>query len=239
MADKETNPQDESTCALIKSITAEIQKSVMNEIEARLSTLSLLTSLLSHQQQASLPLIPPPSSGTQMQLPPASQAPRTPQAGFVPPLTATSASGMYETPYIDHSFPHEKNQKKTLQLIGNSLEIASNETTLKDFKDITLLMIPLQVYFGIVVHYASPSSAAALSKLFQYTANLHKVASEYTWATVVNYHVNFFLCHRQEMRRGYYNLWAHQDSKLASKFLHAHCKTAGSSTISLKKTTVM
>ncbi|KAJ2932588.1 hypothetical protein H1R20_g4506, partial [Candolleomyces eurysporus] len=116
-----------------------------------------------------------------------------PQTGFVPPLTTNSASGTSEIPYLDHPFPHvneatinaiithtfnpyhlwklnphhqEKNQKRTLQLVGASLKFASDETALKDFKEITSLMVPLQVYFKIIIHYVPPLSAAALSKLF-------------------------------------------------------------------------
>ncbi|TEB26944.1 hypothetical protein FA13DRAFT_1567987, partial [Coprinellus micaceus] len=120
---------------------------------------------------------------------------------------------------------HEKQQKKTLQLIGSSLEITSDETALKDFKDLTSLMVPLMVYFEIIVHYAPPSLAGELSKLFfQYSSHLHKVASEYIWSAIVNYHVHFFLCRRQEMRCGYYNFWAKQDSELASEHLHPYHK---------------
>ncbi|RXW11686.1 hypothetical protein EST38_g14169 [Candolleomyces aberdarensis] len=246
MADKDTNAQiDESTRALIESITAEFQKSMMSEFEARLSALSLTASSSSSSQQqpatqlGSPPLAPPPSSSTQTHFSSAPQAPGTPQTGFEATVNAiiTHTFNPYHLWKLDPRY-QEKNQKKTLQLIGNSLEIASDETALKDFKDITSLMIPLQVYFGIVVHYAPPSSAAALAKLFfQYTANLHKVASEYTWAAVVNYHVNFFLRRRQEMRRGYYDLWARQDSELASEFLHAHRKSTVSSAVSLRKVT--
>jgi hypothetical protein len=101
------------------------------------------------------------------------------------------------------------------------------------------LMVPLMVYFEIIVHYAPPSSAGELSKLFfRYSSHLHKVASEYIWSAVVNYHVHFFLRCRQEMRRGYYDFWAKQDSELASEHLHPYRKPAHSSPSSKKPSAV-
>jgi hypothetical protein len=111
---------------------------------------------------------------------------------------------------------HERNQKKTLQLVGGSLEIAPDDTALKDYKDVASLVVPLNVYFEILVHYSSPSVSGAIAILFfRYLTHLHNMATEYSWSAVVNYHPQFFLQRRIEMRKGYYDLWARQDPELA------------------------
>jgi hypothetical protein len=61
---------------------------------------------------------------------------------------------------------HEQNQKKTLQLVGGSLKITSDNAALKDYKDIASLVVPLNIYFEILVHYATPSVSGAIAILF-------------------------------------------------------------------------
>ncbi|KAF6744190.1 hypothetical protein DFP72DRAFT_778430, partial [Ephemerocybe angulata] len=104
---------------------------------------------------------------------------------------------------INHTFdPHHlwkldprlKNnpQKRTLQLVGSSLELASDELSLKQFKDLPYLFIPLTIYFEVLVFYVPGQAGAKLAMLFmRYLAILHEYSADYTLAALVRYHIDF------------------------------------------------
>lgn len=177
-------------------------------------------------------------------------------AGFVPPYTHSQTAGESDSficPFphvedatistiINHTFDpyhlwkldprlQNKTQKQTLQLVGLSLELASNEVSLKEFKDLPSLFVLLMVYFEILIHYAPAQSGATLAKLFmRYTAILHKYAANYTLSALVKYHIEFAYIRCSEMKRGYYDKWGHINGELASKHLHAHRRIQSSTT---------
>ncbi|TEB18812.1 hypothetical protein FA13DRAFT_1719485 [Coprinellus micaceus] len=156
---------DASRDLIIESITASLKKTVLDTLDERLAALKV-----PGEPPATPAPTAAPKSGSATPVPrPPLNSTRLPF--FRQPLRQAGTSDL---PSLDHPFPHveeatiaaiishtfnpyhlfkldpchhEKSSKKTLQLIGSSLEIASDETALKDFKDLTSLMVPLMVYF--------------------------------------------------------------------------------------------
>jgi hypothetical protein len=82
--------------------------------------------------------------------------------------------------------------QQTVAVNGTTLKVFS-DSTLKDYKSLGSLIIPLDVYFGILLmHVQATRNVASLGLGFlHYNAHLIQTTGEYQWSAVVGYHMAF------------------------------------------------
>lgn len=87
-----------------------------------------------------------------------------------------------------------KAERKTLELNGTTLELSNDNSSSKEYKTLSFIVVPLTTHFSILmVHYQPMAKSALLGvQFFCYTAHLTKITSEYEWHVVVAYHMAFF-----------------------------------------------
>ncbi|KZP14064.1 hypothetical protein FIBSPDRAFT_708092, partial [Athelia psychrophila] len=107
----------------------------------------------------------------------------------------------------------DKSEKQILSFNGTSLEVASGDPATKEYKTLNSIIVPLSVYFAILLAHAGNSVSAQLAStlgmhFFWYNAHLAKIASEYEWPAVLAYHMAYFNKRRREMADGIYDGWS-------------------------------
>ncbi len=226
----------------------------------KLKTLvTALSSQLSAQQQAQ-PQVQPES---QTQPLPQTQQPQQPvPALWLGPLTGNPAAGTsttslftlfpeVEVATITSIIQHDlrcsdlykldprycnKAERKTLELNSTTLELSNDDSSLKKYKTLSSIVVPLTTYFSILMAHYQPMAKSALLgiQLFRYTAHLTKITSEYEWHAVVAYHMAFFTRRRREMIDGDYGGWGRIDLELRGEHLFPNRKIKASSPTSKK-----
>ncbi|ETW82164.1 hypothetical protein HETIRDRAFT_427287 [Heterobasidion irregulare TC 32-1] len=91
------------------------------------------------------------------------------------------------------------------------------------------VIIPLGTYFsilGFAIAPANPSIGPIVSGFWAYIASLMQFASQYEWAAIHLYHVDFFTTRRREMQFGDYSQWGRIDVDILSRRLLGHNKVA-------------
>ena len=173
--------------------------------------------------------------------------------GFVPPVSANPAAGasssllsrfpMVEAAVITAIITHEfratdlykldpqyrnRSERRVLALNGDTLELHSGDTTAKEYRSLTSIIVPLTVYFSILGAAIAPHSAQDLgfihSNFMAYIGSLHQFAAEYSWTAVSAYHVDFFTARRREMQSGDYSRWGYTDVNIQSNCLLGRIK---------------
>ncbi|KAG6843228.1 hypothetical protein H0H87_006864, partial [Tephrocybe sp. NHM501043] len=97
---------------------------------------------------------------------------------------------------------------------GLTNQFEASNVTAKEYKNPNSIIIPLQIYFSILQAHITDQRANVASQFFFYNAHLLKIASEYEWATVLDYHMEFFNMRRTEMMDGLYSGWGTVDAAL-------------------------
>ncbi|KAI0316970.1 hypothetical protein OF83DRAFT_1032131, partial [Amylostereum chailletii] len=119
--------------------------------------------------------------------------------------------------------PKFRDSRKTKRLIGLSADL-DGQLELQDasgeYKSMAALLVPLQTYFNILLHYISNSTIALMAW-----------SSEYEFAAVLDYHTQFFDSRVQEMLldRDYFP-WGQIDTQLQARCLIGHLKARVAST---------
>ncbi|KAG6828092.1 hypothetical protein H0H87_002962 [Tephrocybe sp. NHM501043] len=164
-----------------------------------------------------------------------------PNMGFIPLPTALAPNGALpnsirslfskvETAIImaiiTHEFKatdlHKLNSKYqhtdtayTFNGLTNQFE-ASNITA-KEYKNPNSTIISLQIYFSILQAHITDQWANIASQFFSYNVHLLKIASEYEWAAVLDYHMEFFNMWHTEMMDKLYSGWGTVDAALMAE----------------------
>ncbi|THU79767.1 hypothetical protein K435DRAFT_697128 [Dendrothele bispora CBS 962.96] len=104
----------------------------------------------------------------------------------------------------------------------------------KDYPSLEDLLIPLLVYFEVLVAYLSTSSAnaslvAALALgTTKYISHLTDLSRQYKWAFVLDYHWAYHGMRRLDMKDGFHDRWGAPDAELLLELIR-HPQTRGSS----------
>lgn len=113
---------------------------------------------------------------------------------------------------------------------------------LKEYQSLHSLLIPLQRYFRVLQAFAMSANDAQATFVIgnaagEYMAHIMELHQNYDWNAVIQYHMQFHLYRRQEMRDGSYAGWALPDSLLIAQYLTGHARAASASTSRSAKTT--
>ncbi|KAF9005387.1 hypothetical protein BDZ89DRAFT_1080041 [Hymenopellis radicata] len=225
----------------------------MDDFNALKSSVDTLIASLLQQQQSGQ------QQQQQQQQQPAATQSSNPL--FISPLTANPAAGTSPSPSLLSCFPeveaavitaiitHEfrasdlykldsryrdKSERRTVEFNGSTgtLELTGEDSSLKEFKTLNSIIVPLSTYFSILLLHAqqAPNCARLGAALFTYNAHLVKMASEYEWHAVVAYHMAFFSRHRREMMEGDYSGWPRADIELRADHLYPNRKPGKTTT---------
>lgn len=179
-------------------------------------------------------------------LPPAILTPPPPVGivpAFIPPLGPNGASPSIRslfpdveaatiTAIITHEFranelfkldSRYRDKEATYAFNGSTNEFESSNRAAKDYKVLNSILFPLHTYFAILTAHISNQRTIPLV-FFQYLTHLGKLASEYEWPAVLEYHMIFFNRRRTEMIDGNYSAWAVADTPLMSEYVFSHKK---------------
>jgi len=101
-----------------------------------------------------------------------------------------------------------------------------NDTALKEYKSLNSILVPLSMYFSILIMHAQASgnSATISFNILRYNGHLVKIVSEYEWTAIVAYHMAFFTKQKYEMSEGNYEGWGRIDLELQGKHLYPNRK---------------
>ena len=234
-----------------------IETQVNNLVESVTELKTLLqTALRVGANLPPAPAVPAPMPPAPVAAPQASAAPEAalqPALGFVPPASANAAAGasssllsrfpMVEAAVITAIITHEfratdlykldpqycnRSERCILALNGDMLELQSGDTTAKEYRSLTSIIIPLTVYFSILGAAIAPHTTQDLglihANFMAYIGSLHQFAAEYNWAAVSAYHVDFFTARRREMQYGDYSHWGYTDVNIQSNCLLGRIK---------------
>ncbi|GLB41305.1 hypothetical protein LshimejAT787_0905200 [Lyophyllum shimeji] len=96
--------------------------------------------------------------------------------------------------------------------------------SVQDYSSLDTVLVPLQIYFGILLARVPPSWAPSVTRNFQrYTARLIALADRYPWPAVRAYHMSFHQRRCVEMyTRGDYSGWGREDGELVEEHLLEH-----------------
>ncbi|KAF6742660.1 hypothetical protein DFP72DRAFT_860265 [Ephemerocybe angulata] len=224
----------EMLVSLFKSLISDFKTSLLSEITGLINpskeipAVAAATAAAAPAGSSTVPPVLPPIPAAAAPVTFVAEEGKPAGPGFVRLYTQNISAAI-----INHTFnsyhlwelnPRLKNKshKCILQLVGAFLEIASNEVSMKKFKDIPSLLIPLS-YFEIL-------AGAKLAMLFmRYMVILHEYSADYTLLALICYHIDFIYTRRTEMKRGYYNVWAHINGEVACKHLYANCHPTSTS----------
>ncbi|KAJ7753669.1 hypothetical protein DFH07DRAFT_744320 [Mycena maculata] len=93
----------------------------------------------------------------------------------------------------------------------------------KAYKVLSSILFPLHTYFTILTAHL-PARTAATVYFYRYLTHLATLASEYEWATVLEYHTLFVNRRRNDMLAGSYDGWGASDIGLLSSHVYPHRK---------------
>ncbi|KAJ7198156.1 hypothetical protein GGX14DRAFT_374485, partial [Mycena pura] len=98
--------------------------------------------------------------------------------------------------------PQTKEQEAGFRIneLTGTLEV--NTSKHRTYKTLESVTTPLHIYFGILSAHISTRSAIVY--FFRYLTHLNKLAAEYEWAAVHEYHTLFFNRRLAEMSSGDY-----------------------------------
>ncbi|KAJ3991405.1 hypothetical protein F5050DRAFT_1581467, partial [Lentinula boryana] len=107
---------------------------------------------------------------------------------------------------------------------GSTSSFLSCDSSSKDHPSLSALLVPLNLYFRILIHFAFSGGKAdvvtALSTGFLlYMDHLNDLNFRYEWYAVLQYHMEFHAHCRREMVKGKYDGWGGHDYDLMMKFL--------------------
>ncbi|KAJ6501465.1 hypothetical protein C8R47DRAFT_1107367 [Mycena vitilis] len=97
--------------------------------------------------------------------------------------------------------------------------------SLRDYPSLQSLLVPLCMYFSILVAGVSATSwdlemTSIVGQCgLKYTSHLVELAELYHWPAVVQYHLHFHSKRRQEMIRDEYSQWMVEDTELVKQHL--------------------
>jgi hypothetical protein len=114
-----------------------------------------------------------------------------------------------------------KEDRQTLSLGG--VQLSYTDAAPRDYKSLNAIVVPLSEYFAILYMYAQPTGQSdwVARQFWRYNVHLSKIAAEYEFAAVVEYHMEFFQRRRGEMQRhGDYSGWGRPDVELMSTRLY-------------------
>lgn len=115
--------------------------------------------------------------------------------------------------------PRLKDSESSFILTGAGLQL--NDSKHKSYKNLNSIIFPLHTYFGILLEYIPAISSHGLASYFLwYLTHVEKLATEYEWAAVLEYHMLFFNRRRNEMITGHYTAWASPDLTLLSTHVY-------------------
>ncbi|KAG6843734.1 hypothetical protein H0H87_001086 [Tephrocybe sp. NHM501043] len=151
-----------------------------------------------------------------------------PLANFVPPLMSNTPNGVLPTS-ICSLFPkvkaaiimaiimhelratdlHKLDSKychtdTAYAFNGLTNQFEASNIMAKEYKNPNLILILLQTYFAILLAHIGATSIHIHMYFFTYTAHHIKITSEYEWAGVLEYHIEFFNMCQSEMMEGKY-----------------------------------
>lgn len=105
----------------------------------------------------------------------------------------------------------DEGETKTAELgDGITYEFPNVNSSLKEYKTLSSIIVPLSTYFSILIaHYNQfAGNAASLAvQMFSYTADLASIANEHRWHLIVAFHMAFFARRQREMIGGDYGGW--------------------------------
>ncbi|PBK67763.1 hypothetical protein ARMSODRAFT_863996, partial [Armillaria solidipes] len=104
----------------------------------------------------------------------------------------------------------DEGETKTVELDdGITYEFPNVNSSLKEYKTLSSIIVPLSTYFSILIaHLQFAGNAALLAvQMFSYTADLARMANKHGWHLVVAFHMAFFARRQREMIGGDYGGW--------------------------------
>ncbi|KAF5360107.1 hypothetical protein D9757_014816 [Collybiopsis confluens] len=92
---------------------------------------------------------------------------------------------------------------------GSTSLFLSRDSSTRDYPSLSALLVPLNLYFRVLIHFASSSDRAdiitALStSVLLYLDHLNDLNNRYEWPAVLQYHMEFHALRRREMIKGSY-----------------------------------
>ncbi|KAJ7213802.1 hypothetical protein C8J57DRAFT_1255961 [Mycena rebaudengoi] len=151
------------------------------------------------QAVAALPTTPlVPTTSLQPALTPAALP--TPPVILGPPLIAQPPPLIIPTPTssrlgdlskLDSRY-RNKEDRQILSLGG--VQLSYTDAAPRDYKSLNAIVVPLSEYFAILCMYAQPTGQAhwVARQFWRYNVHLSKIAAEYEFAAVLEYHMEFF-----------------------------------------------
>ncbi|KAJ7877813.1 hypothetical protein B0H13DRAFT_1631505, partial [Mycena leptocephala] len=126
---------------------------------------------------------------------------------------------------------HVKDSTYSLSATGT---FEMNASRHKAYKNLNSVVFPLHTFFAILTAHL-PARSAAVVYFYHYLTHLSTLATEYEWATVLEYHTLFFNRRRNDMLTGSYDGWGASDIGLLSSHVYPHCKQISVTSKSTKK----
>lgn len=117
--------------------------------------------------------------------------------------------------------------------------LAPRAGSYKEYPSLHSLIIPLQKYFQVLQAFSMTGGDAHATFIIgraagEYVAHIMDLNQLYDWNAVLQYHMQFHLHRRQEMRSGSYAGWAVPDTLLMSQYLISHPRAAPSASRAAK-----
>ncbi|KAJ7585843.1 hypothetical protein C8J56DRAFT_725049, partial [Mycena floridula] len=108
--------------------------------------------------------------------------------------------------------------------VGGVDALLSHSTSAKDYPSLHSIVLSVNVYFSILVAYASTSGKAEIMCLMSmgalaYISQLTELHQEYEWSAVLQYHMDYHQLCRREMIQGDYSHWGSRDLDLMAHHL--------------------
>ncbi|KAF9268679.1 hypothetical protein L218DRAFT_954128 [Marasmius fiardii PR-910] len=110
---------------------------------------------------------------------------------------------------------------------GNLTSFNSRASTTKDYPSLTSIIHPLNLYFRILLYFASSGGqvdiVTVLSMgMMEYIGHLHTLNQRYEWSAVLRYHMDYHVLRRHEMMNGIYSGWGRPNPDLMVEHLQGH-----------------
>ncbi|KAG8710590.1 hypothetical protein FRC08_016969 [Ceratobasidium sp. 394] len=123
---------------------------------------------------------------------------------------------------LDHRATLKDGGKRYIEAGESGIKLIDNsERTVKDYKTLDSIIVPLSTFFLILAAAVpAPSRGAFQCAYTRYISYLAEISARYRWHAVYKYHVEFFANRILRSQDGDWLSWAVPDQEIAGQWLH-------------------